>query len=378
MSVFISAYEYNVARMQDRIISITTDLVAIPSHETEAAAQGKLIELLEPLGFECRLQEIAPDRPNLIATRGTGGPFICSHIDTHPPHSHPDPYTVKRQGDVLVGRGVVDTKGLIAALIAALETERDAPATVVICCDEEFTGLGSQLLELRDEERPSGGGVVLEPTDFRICTAQTGHIDLHVEASAPSTHTYALDPGISPIECVLAARDALQDALALQATHPLLPSPRLHLGVIHGGEHLWRSPHRARAEMAIGLLPGVDIETATNDIKHRLDAVLDAWRHSGVSCLYDIVDASDAIEVPDDLPVAQRLADALGVVLTPAGMPSWTDAANLLLRHDIPCVVFGAGQLDSAHSNHETVLVSDLVRLAAVLQAFLKSSVIPE
>jgi acetylornithine deacetylase/succinyl-diaminopimelate desuccinylase-like protein len=54
-------------------------------------------------------------------------------------------------------------------------------------------------------------------------------------------------------------------------------------------------------------------------------------------------------------------------------MPSWTDAGNLLVHHGVPCVVFGAGDLATAHSDHETVRADDLVRLAETLARVLRS-----
>ena len=68
--------------------------------------------------------------------------------------------------------------------------------------------------------------------------------------------------------------------------------------------------------------------------------------------------------------------------LVPAGMSSWTDAGYLYMKHRLPCVVFGAGQLAPAHSNHEWIEVADLVRLvggpAARPQDRRNSSVTPE
>ena len=68
-----------------------------------------------------------------------------------------------------------------------------------------------------------------------------------------------------------------------------------------------------------------------------------------------------------------RLAGAMGVEFEPAGMPSWTDAGNLMTKHDLSCVVFGAGDLRSAHSDYETVAVADLVRLSEILERLLRS-----
>lgn len=348
----------------ERIAELTAALVAFPSHEVEAPVQTFLAGELERIGFDCTLQEVASDRPNLIAVRGEGGPFVCSHADVHPPHAHPDPFTAKRSGDVLVGRGVLDAKGQVAALVAAAEAEPDAPATIVICCDEESGGLGSQLLELPDRLRPPEGGIVLEPTELRVCTAQAGAIDLRIEANLVPGHAYADPP--SALDVVLEAVAVLRDAPALGALHPLLPPARLRVGTIAGGEHLWRRGRRAEASLALGLLPGIDPAEAAADVRERLDAVASRWKHRG-SIVYDVLDVSEPVEVPSDLGVVDRLADALGAPVEPSGMASWTDAGNLLVHHGIPCVVFGAGSLESAHSDRESVSLAELTRLGEVL-----------
>lgn len=357
----------------DRVLELTTQLVAIPSDETEEAAQEHLAALLYACGFECRLQEVEPKRPNLIAQRGEGGTFVCSHIDTHPPHGHHDPLTVRHRGDVVLGRGVLDAKGQIAALVAALEAAPDAPALVAVTADEERGGKGSELLDLPDGPWRTNGGIVLEPTEMRVCTAQGGHIDLLCECSATPGHAFAPQPGGSPISAVLSAADALETCSFLAARHPLLPRPQLRIGRIEGGEHLWRSPARARAEMGLSLMPGVDVREAEAEVRSRLDDVARRWGVRGNSFVYDVWDASEPIELPADLPIFTRIGDAIGGSIEPAGMPSWTDAANLLLKHGTPCVVFGAGELALAHSDQESVRVDDLVKLAEVLQRVLVS-----
>jgi acetylornithine deacetylase/succinyl-diaminopimelate desuccinylase-like protein len=351
-----------------RIAELTAALVALPSHETEGEVQSFLAERLDAAGFACTLQEVAPGRANLIAVRGEGGPFICSHADTHPPHNHADPTTCRRSGDVLIGRGVLDAKGQIAALVAAAEAQPQAPATVVICCDEEFGGLGSQHVELPEDVDREQGGIVLEPTELRVCTAQSGAIDVRLEANLTPGHAYA-EPG-SAIDVVLEAIEALRGSPALRARHPLVPAPRLHVGTIAGGEHLWRRGRRAEVEAAVGLVPGVDATDAAEDVRARLDTVAAAWKHRG-SVIYDVLDVSEPIEVPSSLPIVDRLAAALGRPVEPAGMPSWTDAGNLLIHHSLPCVVFGAGALETAHSDREMVSLADLVRLGDVLARLL-------
>jgi acetylornithine deacetylase/succinyl-diaminopimelate desuccinylase-like protein len=368
------ASEYG-SSVQERIIQVTSELVAIPTHEREREAQERIASWLSACGFDCELRDVAEDRPNVIARRGTGGAFLNSHVDVHPPHRHPDPFTARRQGDLLVGRGVLDAKGQIAALITAVEAEPDADACVVITCDEETGGLGSEHLAVPDGPWTDEGGIVLEPTDFAICTAQSGNIDVRVEVSGTPTHAYAPETTGSPIKAVLSAIEELDTCSFLRADHPLVGRPRVNVGRLRGGEHAWRTPARARLEMTLGVVPGTDLAGAENEVRQRLDECARRWGARGTSFLYEIADTSEPIEVPwGSLPIAKRLADALETPLQPSGMPAWTDAGNLLTKHGLPCVVFGAGELAPAHSNHEWVRVADLVRLCDVLRNVLRSA----
>lgn len=357
--------------MESRVIELVTDLVAIPTHEREEDAQVYLASVLTAAGFDCELQQIAPARPNLIARRGSSGPFLCSHIDVHPPHAHEDPWTVRREGDVLVGRGVLDAKGQVAAIVAACEAESDADVCVLITCDEEFAGLGSERADIPDGPWFTDGGIVCEPTNFRVCTAQMGNVDVQIEASAPPHHAYSIEAGASPVHAIFAAIETLDSCAFLKPHHPLLPQPRLNIGRITGGEHMWRAPARAELDATMGVLPGTAIDNAVTEANERIADLTHRWAARGVAMIGGVSDWSEPVEIPSDLAISARLAE-VGVDLAPSGMPSWTDAAYLLLKHDLPCVVFGAGDLTTAHSDYESVAISDLVRLAETLRRLLQ------
>jgi acetylornithine deacetylase/succinyl-diaminopimelate desuccinylase-like protein len=360
--------------VEDRIIQLVTELVAIPTHETEAAAQEQIATWLRAAGFDVEQQPVAPDRPNLVAHRdGAGGVFLNSHVDIHPPHDHPDPFTVRRHGTRLVGRGVLDAKGQIAAAVAAVEAEPDARACVVITVDEEAGGLGAEHVTFPDGPWSHDGGIVLEPTDFAICTAQAGNIDVRVEVSAEPTHAYAPERSGSPIKAVLSVIEELDTCSFLSDDHPLLGRPRSNIGRLRGGEHRWRTPARAKLEMTLGVVPGTDLTGATDEVRTRLDELARRWGNRGTSFLYDIADTSEPHDIPAErVPIASKLASAMDVPLALAGMPSWTDAGYFWTKHAHPCVVFGAGHLASAHSNNEWVEIADLVRLTEILRALLR------
>src|SRR3990172_7276451 len=101
------------------MISFLGELIAHPTHENEADLQHYLQASLRRLGFETWMEEVYPGRPNLYGRRGKGGPLLTAHVDTFPPYAHPSPFVLQRDGGRLIGRGVVDVKRQIAALLRA-------------------------------------------------------------------------------------------------------------------------------------------------------------------------------------------------------------------------------------------------------------------
>jgi len=106
-------------------------LIRRPSVTPEdAGAQDVLAEELEALGFRVtRLRFGAIE--NFYARRGTGGFHLCfaGHTDVVPPGKaewSADPFAAELRDGVLIGRGVCDMKGDIAAFVAAVRTHLDA------------------------------------------------------------------------------------------------------------------------------------------------------------------------------------------------------------------------------------------------------------
>ncbi|HEV7572302.1 MAG TPA: M20/M25/M40 family metallo-hydrolase, partial [Thermoanaerobaculia bacterium] len=96
-------------------------LIDIPSPtENEFDAAVFLHDELAALGYACRRHEVSERRFNVYAAAG-GQPrvVINSHIDTVPPW-----FAASEDDEFLYGRGACDTKGIIAAMIAAGERLR--------------------------------------------------------------------------------------------------------------------------------------------------------------------------------------------------------------------------------------------------------------
>ncbi|HZV48704.1 MAG TPA: M20/M25/M40 family metallo-hydrolase [Candidatus Dormibacteraeota bacterium] len=336
-------------------VALLERLVAVPSDRSEEALQRLLASLLTPAGFRVRLQPVAPGRLNLLAVRGRGGPVLCTHADTVPPLGHPDPYRLRRTRGRLVGRGVVDAKGQLAAAVAAALAS-DRPLALAVTADEEGDGRGSRRLHLPASARRDGV-LVLEPTGLALCTEQVGFLDLELSARGRSGHVDgAASPG--PLEAVLEAIDVLRGHPLLARPDPRHGPPWLRVTVIEAGDDAWRLPARARALVHLALLPGTPMEEVRRAV-HGL---------TGPRVRVRLDDEGPPVSSPAS-PVGEAARAALRAVTGEAPsrlMRSWTDAQHLAAR-GYPWAVLGAGELDSAHSTAEWLAERDLRTLFRVL-----------
>src|SRR4028119_1114381 len=102
-------------------IAFARELIDVPSPTESEFAVGELLEReLERLGYVTQRDDVTPTRFNLLARAG-GHPRVVlnSHIDTVPPW-----FGSSEDETHVYGRGACDTKGIIAAMIAAGERLR--------------------------------------------------------------------------------------------------------------------------------------------------------------------------------------------------------------------------------------------------------------
>jgi acetylornithine deacetylase len=318
-------------------LAFARQLIDVPSPTESELAVGELLDQeLTRLGFTTERQEVSEGRFNLLARAG-GAPRVIlnSHIDTVPPWfaSHED-------AEFIYGRGACDTKGIIAAMIAAGDRLRrrgvDEFAFLFVVA-EETDSVGAKAANVAYADLGSEYVVVGEPTESKFARASKGALTCVVRFQGVAAHSAYPHLGESAINRMVAAIAEIN--LADWGTHEVLGKATVNVGVVRGGERPNIVPAEAECEMIFRLV------TTPEDVLHRLDPLV--ANHDGRIIL--------------------TRGNPPQFMVVPEGAPSHVVAFNT----DVPWLtnlgkplLFGPGSILDAHGADEKIAKRDL--LAAV------------
>ncbi len=348
------------------IDSVNPDLV--PGGHGEGELARFVAAWLKRAGVEVTLQEVVPDRPNVIGRiAGTGGGrslMLNAHLDTVGYAGMERPLELRIEDGRLYGRGAFDMKGSLAAvMLAAAELATHPPRGDVIVTavvDEEFASIGTQAVvsALRAD-----AAIVTEPTGLSVCVAHKGFVWLDIETFGIAAHGSQPDLGVDAIAKmgqVLVSIEQLDRALRANPLHPLLGSGSIHASLIAGGIGLSTYPDRCRLSLERRTIPGETPAIVEGQLRGILaglaahDAEFRATLRRGL--------VREPFEVAVDQPIVQtvigQVCRLIGREPEVIGEAGWMDSA-LLAAAGIPTVIFGPGG-EGAHAMVEWVSLADL------------------
>jgi len=349
---------------EERIAAILEELIRIPSPTgQEAPLQEALLRRLKARGFDCQLQEVLPGRPNLWARRGESPLLISAHVDTVPARGRAGYELRREKGGWLCGRGVLDVKGQMAALLWALEDDETA-VNLLFTVDEEGKGQGSEKADIPPGIRAA---VVLEPTGLAVAVAQAGALEVELDIRGKAAHAASPARGENAILKACRLLSILQGLPFLKQEHPLLGRGWLvPYWMEGGGKELYAVPERAQLRVDMGIIPPISPQEALK----ALEETLRGWDTS-----IELLSADMPFQTPEEAEAVGLLREAYREVTGhwPAlvGISSWTDAEPLH-RKGVEAVVFGAGDMALAHTEEEKVRADELLTLGRILRALMK------
>jgi acetylornithine deacetylase len=219
--------------------------------------------------------------------------------------------------------------------------------------------------------RRPDAAIVAEPTNLHVVVAHKGAVRWRCHTRGKAVHSSQPQLGENAIyrmAKVLAALEVYQrEVVGCLADHPLCGKPTLSVGTISGGLSVNTVPDRCTIEIDRRLAPGENPQAAR---KHVIDFVETQtafgnyvehdppWLESrGLGDQHNAALATSLVAA---------VWDATGRKAETKGVSFGTDAA-MIAGSGIPCVVFGPGSIQQAHTADEWVPLAEVEQAAEAL-----------
>ena len=235
------------------VFELTRKLIDIESITPNEEAIGLwLLDYLRPLAHQhgggIETLDVEPHRFNVFVHWGEPTVTLSTHLDTVPPFfaSHED-------DEFIWGRGACDVKGIIAAMIKAVEgllKDGHRNFALLFVVGEERNSAGAYAAA----QTPRGSQFLIngEPTENRLALGTKGAFRFELHASGKMAHSAYPELGESAILKLLDALDRLRK-MPLDSDPQLGPST-LNIGTITGGRAPNVIPDHASAEVFVRLV----------------------------------------------------------------------------------------------------------------------------
>jgi acetylornithine deacetylase len=389
---------------RDEAVLLLQELVRIPSVTgEEGAVQGVVEHAFRERGlsvdvWEATPEEVAPyrehvgeqsgyeNRPNVVGVRGGGGEgrslLLNAHLDTVAGGDASawsrDPFSGEVEGDLIYGRGSCDMKGGLVTHLTALDAlselgvELQGDVSVAATVGEENGGLGALSTVLRGYR--ADAALITEPTRLALAPAQGGSLVFRLTVPGRSAHAAVRDEGVSALEKFVPIFEELirlEEERNATLRHPLYEHLRnkvpINVGLVRAGNWASTVPESLVAEGRVGLIPGEEIESFRETLAHRLAAVAerDPWLRENPPRLEWSGGQFAPAEVPPEAPICEAVKraheSATGEEPAVEGVPYGADMRLFIRFGQMPCVMYGAGNVNVAHAPNEHISITELL-----------------
>lgn len=383
-----------------RLVAAIEVLERLISFDTESSKSNlELVAFVETL---LRAHDVpyvvvpnaAGDKAAIFVTIGPmvdGGIVLSGHTDVVPVTGQAwtaNPFTLRRDGSRLYGRGTTDMKGFDAACLAMIEEFKRAPLKkpihILLSYDEETTCAGPLDTIARfglDLPRP-GAVIVGEPTLMEVADAHKSIATFLTTVRGLEAHSSKPHLGANAIEGAAAlVTELYRFADEMAAGHgdqngggrdarfdP--PASTLSVGTISGGTARNILAKECSFHWEFRGLPGLPQDLALRRLERcAQETVLPRLRRYAPEASVETV---VEVEVPGLSAQNGCLAETLALKLTRSNrtiaVPYATEAGRFQ-NAGVPTIVCGPGSIDQAHQPDEFIETSELSRCIGFMRA---------
>ncbi len=374
---------------EDKIIELTKNLIAIPSYHglelPEKEVSAFLYKYLSNEGFETEHIPVVGERKNVIASYGANSDkektlMLEGHMDTvDVKNMSMDPFSGNIVNGNIYGRGAVDMKGALAAMVGALMAVKNAG--VPLEGRAYFAGVIDEERNYRGADFIARNGpltryaIVGEPTELEIHNGHRGLIWIEVKVTGKYAHGGTPEKGINAIEKINAIITEITTKLKpeiMKRKHPITGPSHLNLGYIKGGTQPSTVAGECILQMDRRWLPDESQEEAVQEIEAIVTGLKE--KDPEIDAEVTVIDDNMGIQFPpllceESSPLVNILKEASDKVINrhkTSYFPAWTDGSILSRDGGIETVVLGPGHLSSAHSEEEYCPVEEIINASKI------------
>ena len=299
--------------------------------------------------------------------------FVC-HTDTVPYAADwPNAVEPHEANGFLYGCGACDVKGFLASLLTAAEScsspELKAGIRIILTADEEIGCLGAAHLLANETVRPRKL-VIGEPTSLHPARAGKGYCLAEFTVHGKEAHSALPASGVSAIygaANLIAAIEKYASGLAEDQNPIFTPAfTTLNIGTISGGTAKNIIAGSCRFLLEWRPIPNQDparVFQVVTAIAEKLSAAEPDFRYSAQQLRQQA-----GFETQDDASLVRAVSAITG--RAPTSIPFGSEA-SLFAAIAEEVIVFGPGDMQTAHSSRECVPIAELAAAVECLKALM-------
>lgn len=353
-------------------------MIEIPSYVDDNNNEKQIAYFIRDFfvknNIDVKLDEVCNDRFNVIASVGNGNKtlLLTGHIDTVPLYGYPSLLKSKILDNKVYGRGANDMKGAIAAMMISMkklkEVEHLLNGKVMFAgvIDEELSSLGT--IDLIEKKYSFDAAIVGEPTSLNLAIGHRGLEWVTFKSYGKAMHSGSRKSNCNAIENMMLLFKNIESSY-FKLSHDLLGNTTMNAGLISGGTQPSTVADYCELSVDFRYLPGQSFK----DIKEIIDNEINKLTKldSNYQYSYDVFEKSkmingyyhDACFTNED----EEIVTITSNVLTKSNrsnelksFTAWTDGGLINSVLKTPTIIFGPGDLKTAHSSDEFIEIEEL------------------
>ncbi len=323
---------------------VAETLLALLEAYSPSGREGEAVRVFRERAGLLGLDSWTDEVGNVYASTSKDGwkLALIGHIDTVPGDIEP-----RIQGDTVYGRGAVDAKGPLAAMMHAAAAIGNGVIVVGLVGEEDDSRGAKHLIE---NGIPAGYVIIGEPSGGdRVVIGYRGSLKLEVECRSRGGHSSTPWMGESALDKVLEVLDRLRTRypggsvfeVTVAATGLCTSMTR---NVI---------PYEAKLLVDVRLPPGESIDAIVGEVKDI--AGIDG-------CTPRVMDATEPVRVSVSSPVPRSLIRGLirlGIKPRPV-VKAGTSDMNLIAPYVESIAAYGPGDPSLSHTSEERITIQQL------------------